>query len=327
MNDNELLSSSGYIRLIAWIVLMAVPVAILTLIYLVFYKGGSQLVWETIPDTLNISRPVYTIVVATLGGLLVGLCLKYLGVRHGESLQKEMEAGRVPYKGVTGLVVTALIGLISGASVGPEGPLGHLGAAFGSWFSGRIKLSPEKSRIMTLSGISAAFGGYLLQPLTGAFMSMEFTGSLGYPIYANLIAAMISGLIGALVMFSITAIIPNMALPFPEYAGFQWTHLLYRCGFRSGRPGYGLPVQDHLSIRHPPGQAVGPLSNPETGGWRVDLWRRRRPAAAHPAFRRGRAGNGPGGRRRDRGSHAPAAGLAESSRFLCHVNAPYLAGY
>ncbi len=123
--------------------------------------------------------------------------------------------------------MTALVGLISGASLGPEGPLGHLGAAFGSWFSERIKLSPEKSRIMTLSGISAAFGGFLLQPLTGAFMSMEFTGSLGYPIYANLIAAMISGLIGALVMFNITAIIPNMALPFPEYAGFQWTHLMY----------------------------------------------------------------------------------------------------
>ncbi len=134
----------------------------------------------------------------------------------------EMEAGRVPYKGVTGLVVTGLVGLVSGASLGPEGPLGHMGAAFGSWFSKRIKLSPEKSRIMTLSGISAAFGGFLGQPLTGAFMSMEFSGSLGYPIYANLIAAVISGLIGALVMFSITAIIPDMALPFPDYTGFRW---------------------------------------------------------------------------------------------------------
>ncbi len=123
--------------------------------------------------------------------------------------------------------MTALVGLISGASLGPEGPLGHMGAAFGSWFSERLKLTLEKSRIMTLAGISAGFGGFLGQPLTAAFMSMEFTGSLGYPIYANLIAATISGLIGALVVVNFTGLVPSLALPFPEYTGFEWMHLLY----------------------------------------------------------------------------------------------------
>jgi H+/Cl- antiporter ClcA len=226
MKDSEILGSSDYIRLVVWIAVMAVPVGLLTLVYLLFYKGGTQLVWETIPGALSISRPVYTILVATLGGLLVGLGLRYLGVRHGESLQKEMETGRVPVAGVPGLIVTALVGLIGGASLGPEGPLGHMGAAFGSWFSARLKLSPEKSRIMTLSGLSAAFGGFLVEALGAAFMSMEFTGSLTYPIYANMIAATVSGLIGALVVFSFTSILPP-ALPFPEYAGFEWMHLLY----------------------------------------------------------------------------------------------------
>ena len=227
MEDKEILERSDYVQLMLWIALIALPIGLLTLIYLFLYHGGITLVWETIPDTLNISRPVYTILVATLGGLLVGLGLRYLGVRHGESLQKEMEAGRVPYKGITGLMVTALVGLISGASLGPEGPLGHMGASFGSWFSERLKLSLEKSRIMTLAGISAGFGGFLGQPLTAAFMSMEFTGSLGYPIYANLIAATISGLIGALVVMNVSGLIPSLALPFPEYTGFEWVHLLY----------------------------------------------------------------------------------------------------
>ena len=39
-------------------------------------------------------------------------------------------------------------------------------------------------------------------------------------------------------MFNITAIIPNMALPFPEYAGFQWTHLIYGVVF--GLVGLGM---------------------------------------------------------------------------------------
>lgn len=113
MKDSEILGSSDYIRLVVWIAVMAVPVGLLTLVYLLLYKGGTQLVWETIPDALSISHPVYTILVATLGGLLVGLGLRYLGVRHGESLQKEMETGRVPVAGVPGLIVTALVGLIS----------------------------------------------------------------------------------------------------------------------------------------------------------------------------------------------------------------------
>ena len=236
--DSEILGGSDYIRFLVWIFVMAFPVALLTFIYLTIYFGGTHLVWETLPDRLNFSRPVFTILIATLGGLLVGLGLRYLGVRHGESLQKEMEAGRVPYSGIPALMVTALVGLISGASIGPEGPLGHMGAAFGSWLSARLNLDKEKSRIMTLSGLAAAFGGFLTSPLGGAFMSMEFTGSLTYPIYANLISATTAGLVGALVMFNITKVVPRATLPFPPYAGFAWIQLLYAVIF--GLVGLGL---------------------------------------------------------------------------------------
>jgi len=236
--DQEILGSSDYIRLVLWVAVMAIPVALLTLLYLFLYKEGTSLLWETIPQSVHISPQIYTVLIATFGGLLVGLGLRYLGVRHGESLQKEMESGRVPYRGVPGLVITALIGLISGASLGPEGPLGHMGAAVGSWFSERLKLPVDKSRIMTLSGIAAAFGGFLMQPLGGAFMSMEFTGSLAYPIYANMIAATVAALIGAQVLFNLTAVLPNMTLPFPPYTGFRWMHLLY--GVILGLVGLGM---------------------------------------------------------------------------------------
>jgi H+/Cl- antiporter ClcA len=227
MDDREFMGQSDYIKLILWIVVMAIPVALLTLMYLALYHKGSQLVAETLPEALNISRPVYTILVAVLGGLLVGLGLRYLGVRHGESLQKEMEAGRVPYRGVPWLVLTALVGLVSGASLGPEGPLGHLGAAVASWVAERLRLPKDRSRIMTLSGVSAAFGGYLASPFGGAFMSMEFTGSLAYPIYANLIAATTSALFGTLVVFRFTGLVPRGLLNFPKYSNFEWMHILY----------------------------------------------------------------------------------------------------
>jgi H+/Cl- antiporter ClcA len=220
------------------VALMAVLVALLTLLYLAIYNKGGQLFGETLPATVKLSRPLYTILVATLGGLLVGLCLRFLGVRHGESLQKEMEEGRVPYHGIPGLVITALVGLMSGASLGPEGPLGHMGAAVGSWVSERLNLPKDTSRIMTLSGLSAAFGGFLVSPIGGAFMSMEFTGSLTFPIYANLIASTVAALIGSLVVVSFTALVPRAILPFPAYSGFQWIHMLYAVIF--GLVGLGM---------------------------------------------------------------------------------------
>lgn len=227
MDDQRIISESDYIRLIGWIIAAAVPVAVLTLIYLAVYYGGIALVWETIPGLLSIPFPVYAILVGTLGGLLVGLGQRYLGVRHGESLHKQMDSGVVPYKGTFEFVLTALVGLVSGASLGPEAPLGQMGAAFTSWVSTRLKLPKEKSRIMALSGISGAFGGFLVNPLGAAFMSLEFTGSLTYPIYANLIAATVAALIGALVVFGFTAIVPRAILSLPEYSGFAWIHLAY----------------------------------------------------------------------------------------------------
>lgn len=227
MDDKEIIGQSDYIKLLGLVAVVAVPVALLTLLFLGLYTMGGQFLMERLPAALNLSQPVSTILVATLGGLLVGLGMRYLGVRHGESLQKEMEAGHVPYKGVPAFILTALIGLTSGASLGPEGPLGHMGAAAASWAAERLKLPKEKARILTLSGISSAFGGYLASPLGGSFMSMEFTGSLTYPIYANLMAAIIAALIGTLVMLSFTGIVPRGLLEFPEYSGIQWIHILY----------------------------------------------------------------------------------------------------
>jgi H+/Cl- antiporter ClcA len=227
MDDKELIGQSDYIKLILWVAVMAVPVALVTLIFIALYTASQHLMKETLPEVLNISGPLFTILVATIGGLLVGLGLRYLGVGHGQSLPKEMEAGRVPYQGVPALILTALVGLASGASVGPEAPLGHMGAAVASWVAERLKLPREKSRILTLSGIAAAFGGYLASPLGGAFMSMEFTGSLTYPIYTNLIAAIVAALIGALVLYGFTGLVPRGLLNFPEYSSFQWIHILY----------------------------------------------------------------------------------------------------
>jgi len=68
MDDRELVGNVEYIRLLLWVIVLAVPVAPLTLLYLTIYSRGVQF-YETFAETVSIPRPIFTIMVATLGGL------------------------------------------------------------------------------------------------------------------------------------------------------------------------------------------------------------------------------------------------------------------
>jgi hypothetical protein len=67
MDDKEIIGRSDYIKFLTLVAVVAVPVALLTLIFLVLYTKGGQLVRETLPAALHISQPLCTILVATLG--------------------------------------------------------------------------------------------------------------------------------------------------------------------------------------------------------------------------------------------------------------------
>jgi len=226
MEDQNIVGNFGYIRLLVWVIILAIPIALLTTLFLFLYERGI-LLYERLSESLGISPALFTLLVATFGGLLVGLGLHYLGSHHSGSLQVEMAKGRVPYRGIAGSMLIALIGLISGASIGPEGPLGHMGAGLGSWLAEKRGYDPDKSRILSLAGISAAFGGFLGTPLSAAFMSMEFTGLLSMPIYANMVAALVSALIGAWIIFSLTGTLPAGATGFPQEGLLNIAGLLY----------------------------------------------------------------------------------------------------
>jgi H+/Cl- antiporter ClcA len=155
------------------------------------------------PALIGVPAWLFTLLVAVTGGLLVGLGLRYLGERSEESqgLAEQISAGRARYKGMAILLGIALIGILSGASVGPEGPLGHAGAGIGAWLADKRRYNREKSRLLSLGGVAAVFGAFLGTPMSSALMTLEFTRQLTVPIYANLIVTTIASLFGAMVMF------------------------------------------------------------------------------------------------------------------------------
>ena len=190
-------------------VLLALPVGVVaalgTIIYVLLYLGGIDLVWYTVVPALPVPRALATIAIATIGGAVVGLILSRFGGFHHRSLQDELTTdGRVDGRGLFGLLAAALVGLASGASLGPEGPLGHLGGVIGTRAAEWLRWPVERVRITALSGISGAFGSLMGIPLAGGFLSFEFTGLTAFAFYPHLVAATAASLVGFLSIFWIT---------------------------------------------------------------------------------------------------------------------------
>jgi H+/Cl- antiporter ClcA len=196
---------------IAAVALFAIPlgavVALGTLAYLLLYAGGVDLVWDTVVPSLPVPPAVATIAVATLGGAIVGLILSRFGAFHHRSLQDELTAdGRVESRGLFAMLSAAVVGLASGASLGPEAPLGHFGGAVGTKAAEWVRWPVERVRVMALSGISGVFGGYLGIPLVGGFLSFEFTGLTNFAFYPHLVAATVASVAGFLTIFWISGV-------------------------------------------------------------------------------------------------------------------------
>ncbi len=207
LEESRRIAQTGYIRLLVWLVLIAIPIGVLTVVYVwTIHKGEG--VYHALSASLGIPQWLFTVLVGALGGLLVGIGLRLLGEGDedggGEGFARQITEGSVPYNGIVLLLITSLIGILSGASVGPEGPLSHAGAGLGAWLAAKRGYSKERTRLLSLGGVSAVFGAFLGSPMSAALMTLEFTRQLTVPIYANLIVTTIASLFGALVMFVIT---------------------------------------------------------------------------------------------------------------------------
>ena len=107
-------------------------------VFLHFIEWGQETLWEVLTPNL----PLQTLLVATLGGLLVGLCQRYLGdfpkgiTEAVEAIQKN---GRLEYNHLHKGIITASASLIFGASLGPEAAIIDLIGGLSTWVGDSIR--------------------------------------------------------------------------------------------------------------------------------------------------------------------------------------------
>jgi H+/Cl- antiporter ClcA len=160
----------------ALIVVLGLISALVTFAFLALVHQGTSLVWEQIAQALGIDPRLFTVVVCTFGGLLVGLLVKLFGDHNAIFADLMIEfgkTGRFDYRSAPGIVITAFVSLISGASLGPEAPLADACGGIGTLASDRLKLNEQETRTMGYSGVSGMLASFITEPFSGALLGLE----------------------------------------------------------------------------------------------------------------------------------------------------------
>src|SRR5215471_12197139 len=133
-----------------------------------------------------------------LFSLLVGLLQKYLRsptvIEGGFAEMMKGDGPETDYRTFPGALLSSFCSLLSGASVGPEGPITILVQQISIWFRGRLRVSPGVALGFDVSAIASALNGVVGNPLfTAAFATEYSVGGRSALVYLtwNLLAGVI----------------------------------------------------------------------------------------------------------------------------------------
>ena len=142
--------------------------------FLKIVAEGTRLLWEWIPAQAQI--PYYTLLVCACGGLAIGLCRKRFG-DYPEEL--EVVIGKVKrekhyeYRNMMALIVSALLPLLIGSSVGPEAGMTGIIVGICCWVGDNLKFAGRHMKEYSQVGIAVTLGVLFYSPLFGIFAVEE----------------------------------------------------------------------------------------------------------------------------------------------------------
>ena len=171
------MSSNKHINRFIYIVFCAftgVVIAAISWSFLKLMGFGIEFLWSFLPDTLNF--PFYTLIVCTVGGLIIGLYQRKLGPypEELETVLKKVKRDKFyPYNNVLFVCLAALLPLIFGGSIGPEAGLTGVIVGLCYWAGKHMKYAKNKIPELMQMGISSTLGVIFGAPLFGLVAPIE----------------------------------------------------------------------------------------------------------------------------------------------------------
>lgn len=164
--------------------MLAIPVGLLSGAIIIVFRTLVENAQAVLLPGGNIENyealaPLMRVLLPTAGGLLIGLLLQSLnkgcrevGIIHVME-RLAYHQGKLPLRNALAQFLGAGLSIVSGHSVGREGPSVHLGAASGSQLGQWLRLPNNSNRTLVACGIAAAIAASFNTPLAGVIFAME----------------------------------------------------------------------------------------------------------------------------------------------------------
>lgn len=206
-------------------IVLGVVIGVISWLFLSVVYKGIHFVWHTVPE--RVDHPLYAFVVPVIAGVLIGL----LQHRYGrmpklmpEILEENKKLGRIDYRFLGVTIITALLVLIGGASLGPEAALVGIVGGLTTWFSERVRY--VRRELKELEGVSQSvvLGIVFNAPLFGAIADED--GNHKKQPMLNLLATLAG--IGMFYVLNQIDERPPFVIKFPtiESTDFDWPILV-----------------------------------------------------------------------------------------------------
>jgi len=208
--------------------------------------GGNGEAFETLGPGTRFALPFVGMLVIGLLYQFAGKDRRDIGVGHVidryQKHQAQLPAGNALLQFFAGILA-----LISGHSVGREGPAIHLGAACSSLLGQRLGLPNNSLRILVGCGVAAAIAASFNTPLAGVIFAMEVV-LMEYTItgFIPIILAAVTGAVMARMTFGGE---PAFSIPAIEMASLWELPFLALCGCVLGLFAAGTLSLHNLTLR------------------------------------------------------------------------------
>ncbi len=156
--------------------------------------------------------------VPATGGLIVGPLIYFFAREaKGHGVPEVMAAvalnhGRIRKRLVVFKALASALTIASGGSAGREGPIVHIGSAWGSAVGQALKVRPDRLKVFVGCGAAAGIAATFNAPVAGMFFSLEII--LGDFAVGTLSAVAVSSVVATVVAHAFEG--DNLALVLPE---------------------------------------------------------------------------------------------------------------
>ena len=194
----ERIQPRPYVKLLLLAGLVGFVGAGITFAFMWVVQEAAHLIWASAEDGSDVWRPIFTVLICAVAGIIVGVLVKVFGDHSGifaELMQDFGRTGRFKYRQAPGMVVTSFVSLAAGGSLGPEAPMADACGSVATWTADRLKMDERSTRSLGFSGIGGMLGAFVTSPFSGALLGLESArAAISFPwvLFPSLVAAAVS---------------------------------------------------------------------------------------------------------------------------------------